>query len=518
MNASTSLRAILIFITAAALALWLGVSVATDQFQTLFKVLAGTGFLICVFLGRKIWLLMIFMVALKVPLIRGFSTAELGQLLFLGFTFIIFLLRRQPLNIKFGELELWILMLAACILQVYLRNPIGFGIFGSSAVGARPYFLAALAFITGAVLGNIIVPPAEIRWSMRIAIVGSFLGIGLTALRMRSLSGMESAGVSANITLGDDKASGRIGALGEMGGNIARLLVSYVSPLRAVLHPFWAPLILISILAAAGSGYRNAVAYVGLIYMIGLAYRGGVAAMIIAGFSGALGLGALALFNLALPLPANIQRALSPLPGTWEQRHQEAADASTEWRVEMWKEALLTDFWIQNKILGDGMGLSAREYKILAEREEGGAFVSLGSGLSDQQEAMMLTGGYHSGPVQCVRTVGYVGLAILLLAMIRNAVHAHRQILRCRHTEWQPVALFFGVPVIVLPIFYVFVFGDFGRDVSATFLAYGIIRLLEKNLPLPAYVRPTKTPYILRRPGQSVGRALPQAAGTSGGI
>jgi hypothetical protein len=114
--------------------------------------------------------------------------------------------------------------------------------------------------------------------------------------------------------------------------------------------------------------------------------------------------------------------------------------------------------------------------------------------------------------------VGYLGLLIILLVMLRIAVHAHRQILRCRGTEWYPIALFIGVPLIVLPIFYVFVFGDFGRDVSATFLGYGLIRLLEKNLPLPAYVKPIKMPYMLQRPGHSVGRTLSQGSGTAGGV
>jgi hypothetical protein len=121
--------------------------------------------------------------------------------------------------------------------------------------------------------------------------------------------------------------------------------------------------------------------------------------------------------------------------------------------------------------------------------------------MSQQQESMMLTGGYHSGSVQTIRTVGYVGLLVLLLAMIRMAVHAHRQILRCRGTDWYPHALFLGIPIIHLPIFFTLIVGDFGNGVAATFLSYGIIRLLEKNLPLPAYApqrRMVHVPLALR--------------------
>lgn len=114
----------------------------------------------------------------------------------------------------------------------------------------------------------------------------------------------------------------------------------------------------------------------------------------------------------------------------------------------------------------------------------------------------MITGGYHSGPVQTIRTVGYVGLLILVLAMIRIAVHAHRQIIRCRGTEWYPVSLYIGVPAIVLPIFFVLIFGDFGGDVSALFFFYSMVSLLEKNLPLPPYVKAGNIPYIYSKKSQ----------------
>ena len=69
----------------------------------------------------------------------------------------------------------------------------------------------------------------------------------------------------------------------------------------------------------------------------------------------------LAAINLLAPLPPNVQRALTFLPGTWEQRYKDDAEGSTEWRVEVWKVALFTERWIKNKWLGDGLGFSAAE-------------------------------------------------------------------------------------------------------------------------------------------------------------
>lgn len=503
MNSSASVRAILIFIAAAALALWLGISVATDQFETLFKVVGATGFIICALLGRRIWLLMILLTAMNVPLIRGISTVDLGQALFIGFSAILFLMRRLPLQFKFGELELWMLLIAASVVQVYLRNPVGLNIFGASSVGARPYFAVATTWLTGAVLGALVIPHSELKWAMRLTIIGSLSGAFLTTARMRFFGGgeVEPGGIQASTGGG---SSSRLPILGSLATNLARIIASYVSPLRACFHPLWAPLILLSFAFAAGSGYRNAVASIGIYYLIALAYRGGFTSVLIASLSGALGLGTLALVNLAMPLPPNIQRALSPFPGTWEERHVQAAEASSEWRLEMWKEALFTDYWIQNKLLGDGLGFTRREWEMMQAAESGLGYESLGSGLSAQQESLMINGAYHSGPVQTIRVVGYVGLLILTLAMIRIAVHSHREILRCRGTEWYPFALFMGIPSIALPFIFTFVFGEFRSAVVQVFLSYGMLSLMRRTLPLPAYVKPSRVPYILngsnRRP------------------
>ena len=263
-----------------------------------------------------------------------------------------------------------------------------------------------------------------------------------------------------------------------------------------MLHPFWGPIVLLCLLAAAMSGFRNAVASVGLIFLAGLAYRSGGVATFVSMLAVAAGLGLLAFVNLVSPLPANIQRALSPFPGTWEERHIKAGEESTQWRVDMWEEALFTDYWIQNKILGDGLGFTRKELQMMADMESGGNLDDRGSGMTRQQESMMVTGNYHSGPVQTIRAVGYVGLAILILAMIRLAVHAHRQILRCRGTEWFPVALYYGIPTIVLPPFFVFIMGTFGNATASVFFSYAVISLLEKNLPLPPYKAHRREPFI----------------------
>ena len=498
MSQSNSIRNGIVIVIAFVVAIWLGITIVTEQTETILKIAAAALLITCIFLGRKIWLLLILFTALNVPIIRGFGTTEMGQALFIGFTVLMTLMRRQPYRITFGEKEIWMLLLAACVIQAYLRNPVGLNMFGAGNVGAKPYFVAGLSFLSAIILGNIAVRVPEIRAAFWLSIFGSILGLALSYFRMGIGAGP--AAFEQGKTIDDGKGSGRVPILNGLSTLAARVVVSRISPLRALLHPFWVGVILFSFAAAAMSGFRNTVAMVGLIYVVGLAYRSGFASVFVSVVSGALLLCLLAFVNVVSPLPPNVQRALSPFPGTWEERHVKAADLSTEWRVEMWKEALFTDYWIQNKILGDGLGFTRKELVLMEDMMAGGANLDdRGSGMSTQQETMMITGNYHSGPVQTVRAVGYVGLIILVLAMIRMAVYAHRQIIRCRGTEWYPLALFIAVPIIILPPFFVFIFGDFGRDVSALFLSYGMVSLLEKNLPIPPYVARTKMSYILQR-------------------
>jgi hypothetical protein len=470
---SRSIQGVLIVIVVALLAAWLGVTIVTEQTMTLLKVGGASLLAICLLLGRRIWLLMIFFSALSIPMIRGFSTVELGQALFIGFSLLMFAIRRLRVKANFGELEFWMLMIALTVAQVYLRNPVGLNMFGASAVGARPYFVITLSFVSGWLLSLLVVPENEIRWAARLTLLGTFLGLPVTEWRTRS--GYASQGLTTTLE--------RIPWLGNGSAIGLRWLAGKCSPYVALVRPGYLILFLMCVGAAAGSGYRNSVATAGLIILVGIFYHHGIFATIASSVVAALFIGILAAINVVAPLPPNIQRALSPFPGTWERRHITAAENSTEWRVEMWKQALFTDRWIKNKWLGDGLGMTKEEHQRMESLVEGGRESWAGTtGLTIQQENMMLAGGYHSGPVHSIRTVGYVGLAILWTAMFRMTIHMHRLIKRSKGTTWFPVTLFFSIPMLIQPIQFTFVFGEFHTACSTMFFSFGLIRLMTNNL------------------------------------
>lgn len=498
MTSGNTIKAIIIFLLGLILSLFLGIGIVTNQTQTLLQFIAVVTLLFCAMLGQRIWLLLFVMSAVNIPLTRGFSTIQLGQILFLSFGLLLLLMRRLPVKFTMGETEWWRLLLGMCVVQVYIRNPVGLEMFGASSVGGKAYFICGLAFVSSWLYGALKVPAREVKWAMNLHLISTFIGIPIGEIRTRAgESTLQASEYSSGSGPLDSGQATRVGFLGSIGVTLSRWIASLVNPLKACFHPVWLPLILISLACAAGSGFRNSLAMVVFTYLVGLAYRGGLASILFAFFLGSLGIAGLSFVNLFAPLPANIQRALTPFPGTWEQRHKDDAKNSNEWRFEMWREALLTDRWIQNKWLGDGLGMSKLELERARDLDSRKIHHGI-SGISVHQENAMASGDYHGGPVQSVRIVGYVGLVILLAAMYRNAVQAHRLMMRCKGTEWYNLALYFTIPTIVNPLMFTFVFGEFEKAAAGLFMTGAFIQILHKSIPVPPYKKIQRQPYILK--------------------
>ncbi len=505
---SNKIKAIIVVVIATFVALYLGITAATAQFETIAWVVGVATFIACLALGKKIWLLIPLLGALNLTLmIPGRpTTMQVAQLLVVGFCMLMLLTRKLPYRLQITELEFWIGLLTVAVAQVYLRNPTGLNIFGGDTVGGRPYVFFAATLVTALLLCGLRVPPGELRTAVKLSIVGGLLNfvVGLFGWLFPVFGvwfGTATAtGSEVQQEAVDTGRAGRIPFIVFVPITIANWVSSYVNPLRGSFSLRWAPLILISFAFAAASGYRNVIGAVGLTYLVGIFYHGRLPSLIAACFLGILGLIFLSVGNMVVPFPPNIQRALSFLPGTWDERYTADSEASTNWRTEVWMEVLLTDRWIANKIMGDGMGFTKEELAMqqtLAANKITGKVGT--SGFDAHRESILANGDYHSGPVSAIRTIGYVGLLIMALAQFRLVVHAHRQIMRCKGTEWFPVALFICIPIVWTPIFFWGVFGGFGKDAPAILMAAGMLRLLENNLPLPAYAPRRRGPYVLNQ-------------------
>jgi hypothetical protein len=490
---SRNIKVIINLSLAAFAALYLGISAATAQLETIAWVVGTATFVTCLLLGRRIWLLIPFLGALaftfRVPSLP--TSLLIAQFLFIGFSALLILMRKLPFRIHFTELEFWTILIIAFVLQVYIRNPTGISLFGGATVGGKAYIIFAITVATSVLLYGLRVPFQELKLILRLSIWGGVLNfifflIGFFFPGIGMWYGAAS-GFDTGTANNGGYSSSRVGFLGTASKNLSLWVCAFISPLRSLGRPFWLFLIIISLGFAAASGYRNNVAAVGLTFIFGLIYRGGLTHIFAAIMLSILGVISLNMVNLVTPLPLTMQRSLSFIPGTWDKDVVNDTESSTEWRIEIWKEVLFTDRWINNKLLGDGLGFTTIELQTQMNLSELKGVTGT-SGFDMHRETILSNADYHSGPVQTIRTIGYIGLIALLLAMIRLAIHAHCQIQRCRDTEWFPLALFVGIPLIWGPIFFVFIFGSFTTGTTTFLMGAAMIRMLENNLPLPAYV------------------------------
>lgn len=488
------IQSVIVFTIGVFLAIWLGLSIARDQIETILSIIAAVLFLVCFFLGRRIWLLIPFAASLAIGLrIPGQPDALLlAQIAFIAFSIPQFLMRKLPWRLEFTELEFWMLMLTLMIAQVYMRNPVGLNVLGAGTVGGKGYVLYAIALASAFILCGLRVPASDLKWVMRVSIAGGLLNLAISIIGVlvpsigfyigQSYARSDEVNYENREAI-DVKAATRIGFLTQFGNNLSLWISCYISPLIALVKPLWLMLILVAVAASLMGGFRNGIAGVALTFLMGIAYRSGGIGVLLSSFMGMGGIALLAAVNLIAPLPPNVQRALTFLPGTWEQRYKDDAEGSTEWRVEVWKEALLTDRWIKNKWLGDGLGYSAAELAAqMNDRKGARAGIS---GFSAHRESILANGDYHSGPVSSIRVIGYIGLLVFLLAQIRLAVHSHRLITRFRHTEWFPLTLLVGIPIILSPFVFVIVFGSFKNAAPIFLISCGLVSILKNNLPLP---------------------------------
>jgi hypothetical protein len=189
--------------------------------------------------------------------------------------------------------------------------------------------------------------------------------------------------------------------------------------------------------------------------------------------------GFIAMSYLPIKLPSTFQRSLSFLPGNWDADASANAKDSTEWRFDMWQMVLNSDRYIHDKIFGDGFGYLRADYERFNDINTGIAKLSE---VEARQEMFMINGDFHSGPLGTIKFVGVVGLALLLPVFFLAVKMALNLIKTSLGTQFQFCAYFFSLPIIILPLFFFFVIGDYRQDFVTLLFYVGMMQMLEKSI------------------------------------
>ena len=162
-------------------------------------------------------------------------------------------------------------------------------------------------------------------------------------------------------------------------------------------------------------------------------------------------------------LPLSAQRALSFLPGKWEEGVVQDVQSSTQGRFKWWRAAI-EEGWIKDWWFGDGFG--ARLEDLTSARRHGAG------------QMAQTTGALHSGPLTAIRFVGIVGLALFYVLSIAAAFYSYRCVKKCSGTLLQPVAIYLAIQLTWFPINYALVFGSYDVDMPQQIFLIALLRLV----------------------------------------
>jgi len=390
-------------------------------------------------------------------------------------------------KVAFDVLDLWVWINIGYLATVFFRNPVGINALGGDRVGGRPYVDIALGVFVYLILRREAISPKMARLIPAVWLGGEVFNAmgGLVGLYLPTLGskigmlyssflpefGKEQMGVEVGET--------RLIWLQSLGSTLILFIVCSLNPTHLIRpgHFFKLGGYLLGLILIMLSGFRNALMNVFL--MTGLAailrdrIKGAFKVMLI---TFVIALSGVLLSYSSINLPWTFQRTLSFLPGNWDPTAVAAAKDSSEWRYEMWRIALNSDKYIHNKLLGDGFGVSRSDYERMMDAMTGGVgFI----GESITQERFMISGQFHSGPVSSIRFVGYVGLILFLILQFILAHHAYRIIVESRGSPYQFLSLFIGIPILIYPIFFLFVFGSYDIDVINFLFYVGFIKMIK---------------------------------------
>jgi len=423
-----------------------------------------------------------------------FSVRDMCFMAVIFFFTLFFATRALPWKRKVGMLDYLIYINLAYLATVYVRNPVGFWAMQSSMVGGRPYLEIGLAFGAFMILSRVqitdfiakvfplfFVIPA---WCIGILDVIGRL-IPQTGYVLNSLySGVGTGGATAAFQAEAELGTTRMTELLSAGISSVLALCAKYNPITLIspLYPQRVMMLTIAFGAIFLSGFRSVLLFAFLAFLLSSILRGRLKDLWVA-----VGVGVLALVLLismqgsVLQLPLTMQRALSWLPGDWDEETVAGAQESSRWRFEMWGWAWNDDRILRDKVWGSGFGLSIDDMNLIASSIVAGEGGGSRLGGSDR-ENFMITGAFHSGPLSTIKFIGAVGLSLYYPLMCYMAVLAWRLCKRARGTEAFTLALFLGIPIIYEPFNFVVVFGGLDSNYPQLLFWAGLLNMTSNYL------------------------------------
>ena len=389
-----------------------------------------------------------------------------------------------------------VLFLGAVVLATaFLTGGIGFRFFGSEHYGGKSYFYIFAAIASYFAITSQRIPPHRAGLYVGLfflpgitSVVGSLaIRAGppfnyLTALFAPD-TGITQIGNNANIS----PEIVRLGSLSVAGAAMYSWLLSRhgLSGVFNLRRPWRLLLLMVALGSCLVSGFRSSIILFLLIFACVFYFEGLYRTSLLPILVAVALIAGLVLLPQADKLPLMVQRALSFLPAVRvDPLAKEGAQASTEWRVEMWKEALpqVPKYFIKGK----GYVIDPSDLFM--------AQVAAFHGFGIQAAGALVAGDYHNGPLSVLipfGIFGLLGLLWLLVASFRVFYHHYR----FGDPALHQINTFLLAVFVAKAFIFLVVFGGFSSDLY-TFL--GLVALsISLNGPPQTSRAPETAPAAL---------------------
>ena len=260
---------------------------------------------------------------------------------------------------------------------------------------------------------------------------------------------------------GEDVLNSTIVRLGGLNmastGLYACLLARYgVRGILDVTKPLRFGLFLLAMIGCFYCGYRSVLVLLGLTFICGFSLEGLWRTRVLPILAGTTLLLMAVLVPQVQRLPWVVQRTLSFLPLRVDQLVRDNADASTEWRLEMWRN--VTPQVPKYLLKGKGFSLDPNDLFM--------ANMAAARGLESGTAGAAVAGDYHNGPLSLLIPFGVwglIGFGWFLFASGRVLRYHHR----FGDPSLRPINTFIFSYFIAKVVFFLLVFGSFWSDLSS---------------------------------------------------
>jgi hypothetical protein len=214
---------------------------------------------------------------------------------------------------------------------------------------------------------------------------------------------------------------------------------------------------------------------------------------------------AVSIIPFASKLPFTFQRTLAFLPLNLDPSAKEAAQASLDWRVNMWKA--LWPKVPQYLLLGKGMAISPEEYN---EMMSGTSLAAAAASFDPSQTPLALSYDYHNGPLSVVIPFGIWGCMVMIWFFATGL-----RVLYANFKYGDPLLrtfnVFLFVDFVVSLIQFLFVGGALSLDIAKFAGILGLSVALNGSVR-PPVPRPVTTGETFLRPQGILPRSQPRPA------